>query len=112
VFTYAIELTYTDDTMASELAPVNGNGTFANPHVGPPSTSPAPSAPSSEPSKHEVAWYFVERYYNHLSRKPEHLFLFFGKRSQYVVGVEEEKVQVCIGQNVSEMPMCSRKLSC
>jgi hypothetical protein len=94
-----MELTATDN-MASEQAPVNG--IYANPHVGPLSTSPAPSAPSTEPqpSKHEVAWFFVEKYYNHLSRKPEHLYLFFGKRSQYVVGVEEEKVQVCIGQNV------------
>jgi Nuclear transport factor 2 (NTF2) domain len=58
--------------------------------------APDPKAP--DVSKEEVGWYFVERYYNTLSKSPDKLHLFFGKASQFVAGVEEEKVQVSIGQ--------------
>ncbi|OCK87950.1 uncharacterized protein K441DRAFT_331977 [Cenococcum geophilum 1.58] len=48
--------------------------------------------------KDEVGWYFVEQYYTTLSRSPEKLYLFYNKRSQFVSGLEEEKLTVCIGQ--------------
>lgn len=49
-------------------------------------------------SKDEVGWYFVEQYYTTLSRSPERLYLFYNKRSQFVSGVEADKVSVCVGQ--------------
>ncbi|KIW02569.1 hypothetical protein, variant [Verruconis gallopava] len=49
-------------------------------------------------SKEEVAWYFVESYYNTMSRSPEKLHLFFNKRSQLVSGVEEVKSSIAVGQ--------------
>ena len=71
------------------------------------SGTPAPASPStaqasqgSTIAKEEVAWYFVERYYNTMSKEPERLYLFFNRRSQFVAGVEEEKVHVCMGQKV------------
>src|SRR5262245_1551006 len=90
--------------MASAQAPVNG--TYAQQSTIPPTASPAPthSSQSAIVSKDEIAWYFVERYYNTLSRNPEKLYLFHGKRSQLVSGVEEEKVEVSVGQVVSLFP--------
>lgn len=63
-----------------------------------PAAQPAQQAPASEVPKDEVGWYFVEQYYTTLSKSPERLYLFYNKRSQYVSGVEEEKVNVCLGQ--------------
>ena len=71
--------------------------------------------------KDEVGWYFVEQYYTTLSKNPEKLHvsfplrhfvaehdlrltickLFYSKRSQFVSGVEAEKVSVSVGQRVS-----------
>ncbi|MCJ1462189.1 hypothetical protein MMC07_000789 [Pseudocyphellaria aurata] len=48
--------------------------------------------------KDEVGWYFVEQYYTTLSKTPEKLHLFYSKRSQFVSGVEAEKVSVSVGQ--------------
>ncbi|QIW96937.1 hypothetical protein AMS68_002455 [Peltaster fructicola] len=48
--------------------------------------------------KDEVGWYFVEQYYTTLSKNPEHLYLYYNKRSQFVSGDETAKVQVCVGQ--------------
>ncbi|KAI9724768.1 MAG: hypothetical protein M1812_000043 [Candelaria pacifica] len=48
--------------------------------------------------KDEVGWYFVEQYYTTLSRSPEKLHLFYSKKSQFVSGVEAEKVAVSVGQ--------------
>ncbi|UPX13735.1 uncharacterized protein EKO05_0004234 [Ascochyta rabiei] len=62
---------------------------------------PAQQAPASEIPKDEVGWYFVEQYYTTLSKSPDRLYLFYNKRSQYVSGVEEEKVNVCVGQKAS-----------
>ncbi|KAH6620462.1 NTF2 and RRM domain-containing protein [Boeremia exigua] len=59
---------------------------------------PAQQAAASEIPKDEVGWYFVEQYYTTLSKSPDRLFLFYNKRSQFVSGVEEEKVNVCVGQ--------------
>ncbi|KAI4951011.1 hypothetical protein J4E86_007520 [Alternaria arbusti] len=68
-----------------------------------PSQQPTPSQPAqqaaaSEIPKDEVGWYFVEQYYTTLSKSPDRLYLFYNKRSQYVSGVEEDKVNVCLGQ--------------
>ncbi|KAL5118366.1 hypothetical protein ACEQ8H_003715 [Pleosporales sp. CAS-2024a] len=57
-----------------------------------------PAQQAAEVPKDEVGWYFVEQYYTTLSKSPERLYLFYNKRSQYVSGVEEEKVSVCVGQ--------------
>ncbi|RAR00729.1 NTF2 and RRM domain containing protein [Stemphylium lycopersici] len=64
----------------------------------PTATQPAQQAAASEIPKDEVGWYFVEQYYTTLSKSPDRLYLFYNKRSQYVSGVEEDKVNVCLGQ--------------
>ncbi|KAF2691644.1 hypothetical protein K458DRAFT_286361 [Lentithecium fluviatile CBS 122367] len=56
------------------------------------------SASTSEIPKDEVGWYFVEQYYTTLSKSPDKLYLFYNKRSQFVSGTEEDKVNVCVGQ--------------
>ncbi|KAL1611496.1 hypothetical protein SLS59_000215 [Nothophoma quercina] len=61
-------------------------------------SQPAQQASASEIPKDEVGWYFVEQYYTTLSKSPDRLYLFYNKRSQFVSGVEEEKVNVCVGQ--------------
>ncbi|OAX77975.1 hypothetical protein ACJ72_07720 [Emergomyces africanus] len=48
--------------------------------------------------KDEVGWFFVEQYYTTLSRNPEKLHLFYSRKSQFVSGVEAEKVTVAVGQ--------------
>ncbi|RFU75181.1 ntf2 and rrm domain-containing [Trichoderma arundinaceum] len=49
-------------------------------------------------SKDEVGWYFVEQYYTTLSKSPEKLHLFYGKRSQFVSGLEAEVANVSVGR--------------
>jgi hypothetical protein len=68
----------------------------------PTASQPAQQAAASEIPKDEVGWYFVEQYYTTLSKSPDRLYLFYNKRSQYVSGVEEDKVNVCLGQKVYE----------
>ncbi|KAI4234418.1 MAG: hypothetical protein LQ349_003807 [Xanthoria aureola] len=67
-----------------------------------PQASSVPTSSSAEGSssvpKDEVGWYFVEQYYTTLSKSPEKLHLFYNKRSQFVSGVEAEKVSVSVGQ--------------
>ncbi|PHH64706.1 hypothetical protein CDD81_4147 [Ophiocordyceps australis] len=53
---------------------------------------------NSNLSKDEVAWYFVEQYYTTLSKSPEKLHLFYGKRSQFVYGLEAEIANVAVGR--------------
>ncbi|KAJ8110824.1 hypothetical protein OPT61_g6424 [Boeremia exigua] len=82
-------------------APTNGNyaQTYDNSASQQQTASqPAQQAPASEIPKDEVGWYFVEQYYTTLSKSPDRLYLFYNKRSQFVSGVEEEKVNVCVGQ--------------
>ncbi|KAF1933930.1 uncharacterized protein M421DRAFT_50541 [Didymella exigua CBS 183.55] len=79
--------------MASTESSVPTNGNYAQDY-----SQPAQQAPASEIPKDEVGWYFVEQYYTTLSKSPDRLYLFYNKRSQYVSGVEEEKVNVCVGQ--------------
>ncbi|KAL8842637.1 MAG: hypothetical protein Q9170_000412 [Blastenia crenularia] len=62
------------------------------------SASAASTEGSSSVPKDEVGWYFVEQYYTTLSKNPEKLHLFYNKRSQFVSGVETEKVSVSVGQ--------------
>ncbi|KAI2636470.1 hypothetical protein GGS26DRAFT_589078 [Hypomontagnella submonticulosa] len=53
--------------------------------------------------KDEVAWFFVEQYYTTLSKNPEKLHLFYGKRSQFVYGLEAEVANVSVGRpNIQE----------
>ncbi|OJD11790.1 hypothetical protein AJ78_07502, partial [Emergomyces pasteurianus Ep9510] len=65
------------------------------------SSAPAHSAGSEAKNdipKDEVGWFFVEQYYTTLSRNPEKLHLFYSRKSQFVSGVEAEKVTVAVGQ--------------
>ncbi|KAM5369307.1 hypothetical protein ACJZ2D_009128 [Fusarium nematophilum] len=73
----------------------------------PPATAPAAdvsvaaaaaAAGNSNLSKDEVGWYFVEQYYTTLSKSPEKLHLFYGKRSQFVYGLEAEVANVSVGR--------------
>jgi hypothetical protein len=101
--------------MASTESSAPTNGNYAQDY-----SQPAQQAPASEIPKDEVGWYFVEQYYTTLSKSPDRLYvcaqytnndtkelwltylqLFYNKRSQFVSGVEEEKVNVCVGQKVS-----------
>ncbi|KAF2438682.1 NTF2-like protein, partial [Karstenula rhodostoma CBS 690.94] len=94
---------------AAEL-PVNGSyaqqdydgSNYANnaPSYSASASQPAQSSntAASEIPKDEVGWYFVEQYYTTLSRSPDKLYLFYNKRSQFVSGNEEDKVNVCVGQ--------------
>ncbi|OSS46255.1 hypothetical protein B5807_07982 [Epicoccum nigrum] len=86
--------------MASTESSAPTNGTYAQGYDNYQQTASQPEqqAPASEIPKDEVGWYFVEQYYTTLSKSPERLHLFYNKRSQYVSGVEEEKVNVCVGQ--------------
>ncbi|KAF9766730.1 hypothetical protein IL306_000829 [Fusarium sp. DS 682] len=63
----------------------------------------AASSATSNPSKDEVGWYFVEQFYTTLSKSPEKLHLFYGKRSQFVYGKEAEVAKVSVGrQDIQE----------
>ncbi|KAF5976697.1 hypothetical protein FCOIX_6973 [Fusarium coicis] len=61
------------------------------------SATAAASATNSH-SKDEVGWYFVEQFYTTLSKFPEKLHLFYGKRSQFVCGREAEVAKVSVGR--------------
>ncbi|PFH55890.1 hypothetical protein XA68_17437 [Ophiocordyceps unilateralis] len=63
------------------------------------STAAAASG-NSNLSKDEVGWFFVEQYYTTLSKSPEKLHLFYGKRSQFVQGLEAEVANVSVGRQV------------
>jgi hypothetical protein len=54
----------------------------------------------NEIAKDEVGWFFVEQYYTTLSRSPEKLHLFYSRKSQFVSGLEAQKVTVAVGQKV------------
>ncbi|KAH8889311.1 hypothetical protein GQ53DRAFT_825621 [Thozetella sp. PMI_491] len=85
----------------------NGNLNHQGQHLVPESY-PAPSSTTESTSaagastnnlpKDEVGWYFVEQYYTTLSKSPEKLHLFYGKRSQYVYGREAEVTNVSVGR--------------
>ncbi|PCD38201.1 hypothetical protein AU210_006684 [Fusarium oxysporum f. sp. radicis-cucumerinum] len=63
----------------------------------------AAASATNNPSKDEVGWYFVEQFYTTLSKSPEKLHLFYGKRSQFVYGREAEVAKVSVGrQDIQE----------
>jgi hypothetical protein len=80
-------------------------------------TSAGGASGNGDLSKDEVGWYFVEQYYTTLSKSPEKLHvslqntyarsiadhnkLFYGKRSQFVSGLEAEVAPVSVGRQVS-----------
>ncbi|KAL8798463.1 MAG: hypothetical protein Q9182_006643 [Xanthomendoza sp. 2 TL-2023] len=78
-------------------APSSGTPATEASHA-PTANSAASAEGSSSVPKDEVGWYFVEQYYTTLSKNPEKLHLFYNKRSQFVSGVEAEKVSVSVGQ--------------
>ncbi|GAM82592.1 hypothetical protein ANO11243_005740 [Dothideomycetidae sp. 11243] len=90
--------------MATDVSSLPVNGSIQNQHgydgAQPGSATSHNSAgnTTSEIPKDEVGWYFVEQYYTTLSRSPEKLYLFYNKRSQFVLGDETDKVAVCVGQ--------------
>ncbi|KAI1489351.1 hypothetical protein F5X96DRAFT_17037 [Biscogniauxia mediterranea] len=57
------------------------------------------SSANSNLGKDEVAWFFVEQYYTTLSKTPEKLHLFYGKRSQFVYGQEAQVANVSVGRS-------------
>lgn len=63
-----------------------------------PADTASAAAGNSNLSKDEVGWYFVEQYYTTLSKSPEKLHLFYGKRSQFVYGLEAEVANVSVGR--------------
>ncbi|KAI1267302.1 hypothetical protein F5Y18DRAFT_334785 [Xylariaceae sp. FL1019] len=64
------------------------------------STPSAGDPANADLGKDEVAWYFVEQYYTTLSKNPEKLHLFYGKRSQFVYGQEGQSANVSVGRQV------------
>ncbi|KAK2068418.1 hypothetical protein P8C59_003055 [Phyllachora maydis] len=60
--------------------------------------SAAAAAASNNLAKDEVGWYFVEQYYTTLSKNPDKLHLFYGKRSTFVCGLEAEIAPVSVGR--------------
>ncbi|TDZ71850.1 putative G3BP-like protein [Colletotrichum trifolii] len=87
----------------------NGNYTYLDNKgaVEPTSSGPAATndaaASNANLSKDEVGWYFVEQYYTTLSKNPDKLHLFYGKRSQFVYGMEAEVANVSVGrQDIQE----------
>ncbi|QDS72023.1 hypothetical protein FKW77_002101 [Venturia effusa] len=86
--------------MASEGNNGSTNGSYGDSSFPAHQSNGAPvnSSQSEQPSKEEVAWYFVESYYTTMSRTPEKLYLFFNKRSRMVQGTEEQKANVSAGQ--------------
>ncbi|KAI1423594.1 hypothetical protein F5Y12DRAFT_527319 [Xylaria sp. FL1777] len=86
------------------------NGPSAHTDQYQPSSAAAASVPTatadqatSNLGKDEVAWFFVEQYYTTLSKTPEKLHLFYGKRSQFVYGQEGQAANVSVGrQNIQD----------
>ncbi|PGH31503.1 hypothetical protein GX50_05745 [[Emmonsia] crescens] len=84
---------------ANSASSANYNNNNQQQHTN--SSAPAHSTgsePKNDIPKDEVGWFFVEQYYTTLSRNPEKLHLFYSRKSQFVSGVEAEKVTVAVGQ--------------
>ena len=110
-------------------APVGISGEDTATTIAPASTEATGAVEANKaPSKDEVGWYFVESYYTTLSKNPETLYvrqshepqmcdlpwltflqLYYNKRSQFVSGVETQKVDVSVGQRV-RFPICRGKM--
>ncbi|KAK4031916.1 hypothetical protein C8A01DRAFT_20946 [Parachaetomium inaequale] len=82
------------------------NGNVNHEYAAPAQTTEAPANPEGATNnlpKDEVGWYFVEQYYTTMSRSPERLHLYYGKRAQFVCGREAEVVNVSFGrQSIQE----------
>ena len=65
------------------------------------STTASASGSSAKADPQEIGWYFVEQYYTTLSKSPDQMHLFYSKKSQFVSGVEAEKVVPAVGSKVS-----------
>ncbi|KAK1780944.1 hypothetical protein QBC45DRAFT_83427 [Copromyces sp. CBS 386.78] len=83
----------------------NGNVNHSDQYAAPSSTTDASATTSTSSQnqnqtlpKDEVGWYFVEQYYTTLSKNPEKLHLFYGKKSQFVYGQEAEISSVSYGR--------------
>ncbi|KAK4123379.1 hypothetical protein N657DRAFT_461327 [Parathielavia appendiculata] len=79
----------------------NGNLDHTDHYAAPAQTTEAPTNADGSPAtvpKDEVAWYFVEQYYTTMSKSPERLHLYYGKKSQFVCGREAEVVNVSFGR--------------
>ncbi|KAI1478988.1 hypothetical protein K445DRAFT_9761 [Daldinia sp. EC12] len=89
-------VTHTDQFSAAPAATATGN-------PAPPADQTSTTSSNNNLGKDEVAWFFVEQYYTTLSKNPEKLHLFYGKRSQFVYGLEAEVTNVSVGrQNIQE----------
>ncbi|KAI1469538.1 uncharacterized protein F4812DRAFT_423514 [Daldinia caldariorum] len=87
---------HTDQFSAAPAATASGN-------PAPPTDQTSTTSSNNNLGKDEVAWFFVEQYYTTLSKNPEKLHLFYGKRSQFVYGLEAEVANVSVGrQNIQE----------
>ncbi|KAK3997349.1 putative ntf2 and rrm domain-containing protein [Cladorrhinum sp. PSN332] len=66
----------------------------------PPASEQPTTAENTKPdfNKDEVSWYFVEQYYTNLAKNPEKLHLYYGKKSQFVFGVETEIATIAVGR--------------
>jgi hypothetical protein len=94
--------------MATESPNTYLNGLTGNHASG--TAGSASNPQSADPSPEEVGWYFVESYYNTMSKSPDKLYLFFKEKSQFAAGVEEEKVHVYVGQKVRPYPIIGCRL--
>ena len=81
--------------MATENPPVNGLYAAELPAS---TAKQEKDSPKADPQ--EIGWYFVEQYYTTLSKSPDRIQLFYGKKSQLVTGVEAEKVIPAVGVKV------------
>lgn len=66
---------------------------------GNPTADTKSTASDQDLSKDQVGWYFVEQYYNTVSKNPEKLHLFYGKTSQFVYGIEAEVTNISVGRH-------------
>ncbi|KAI1094738.1 hypothetical protein F5B19DRAFT_23420 [Rostrohypoxylon terebratum] len=88
-------ITHTDQFQATSVASTATSAAATDQTPG--------SSSTNNLGKDEVAWFFVEQYYTTLSKNPEKLHLFYGKRSQFVYGLEAEVANVSVGrQNIQE----------
>ncbi|KAL2164220.1 hypothetical protein VTH06DRAFT_3436 [Thermothelomyces fergusii] len=70
-------------------------------YTAPAQTTGAPANTETQANnlpKDEVGWYFVEQYYTNMSRSPDRLHLYYGKKAQFVCGRETEVVDIAFGR--------------
>ncbi|KAK3900247.1 putative ntf2 and rrm domain-containing protein [Staphylotrichum tortipilum] len=80
----------------------NGNISHHEQYAAPaqtPDAAGSADSPTDNLPKVEVGWYFVEQYYTTMSKSPERLHLFYGKKAQFVCGREAEVADVSFGRH-------------